>query len=544
MSFYQCFNLVVLCRIPLKRVMLFEELSPLARELACESMEWMDGFWDEEAGLLAIGADFATAKRNVRNTARYALGLLLRNAAGDRMRACKALEAVLSEQYDEPGSALHGSFRSWANQGHPGPEPTIFQFDPNHRQFLGTLFAMLLDHFASSLPADLTERIDLAIRRMVEGEPPHRCLPVYSNIALMHAALLTWAGVRYVRPDWVLQGEALGSEVHRLFAGQNAFEEYNSPTYYGTDIFALAFWQRHSRSKLLERLGREIEPHVWRDTAQYYHAGLKNMCGPYTRSYGMDMTSYCSLLGMSVWLGAGRADAPFPPTTREVFDHCEDFCWGPCMAILDTRIPSELLPLFTKFPGEHFIERRISVQPDRVATAWLDESIMIGAEATPLDAGEMTFYRLREDFEEFNPASHHWKNLPLATKRCAMISRDFCPATIHWREPNGKTAWMRLQHLGAIRARADRGKLSIAGQIEPHLLNRYGEAHSSFVFRIRVSQSEVSISPKCWKLPGLSLAVSGNLDAPSVVQEGSEVLVTFTPKTDRPEIHFELLPDS
>ena len=524
--------------------MRFEALSPFARELAGESMAWMDSFWDEEAGLLAIGTDMATAKRDVRNTARYAIGLFLRNAAGDNDRACKALDAVLHQQYDEPGSALHGAFRSRAGQPHPGPDATIFQFDPNHRQFLGTLFAVLLDKYEEDLPADLVGRMDLAILRMVEGEPPDRCLPVYSNIALMHAGLLTWAGDRSARPDWVLQGEALGTEIHRLFVDQDTFEEYNSPTYYGTDLFALAFWRCHARSGLLARLGAEIESAVWHDLARYYHAGLKNMCGPYSRSYGMDTKAYCALLGMCVWLGVGRKDAPFPPAVRGYFDHCHDFCWGPCLAILDTRVPRELLSQFTDFSRERFIEKRISVKPDRVATAWMSHTIMIGAEATALDAGEKTYYRLREDFPEFNPVSHHWRDPVVAAQRCALLSRDFCPATIHWQLPNGKTGWMRLQHLGAIHARASRCRLDIAGHLEPRLAARYGEAHTSFVFLINTPGDTVSIEPDSWCLPGLTLRVAGNLGCPVVKADGDRVAVTYMPESAWPEIHFEIYPEA
>lgn len=524
--------------------MRFEELSPYARELVAESMAWMDTFWDEETGLLAIGIDRETAQRTVRSTPRYAIGLLLRNGEGDTGRAEKALDAVLQQQYNEPGSALHGAFRSWAGQSHPGPEPTIFQFDPNHRQFMGTLFAMVLDGYEAGLTPKLVERIDLAIRRMVEGEPPDRCLPVYSNIALLQAALLTWAGDRYVRPEWVRQGEELGMKIHRLFADQDAFEEYNSPTYYGTDLFALAFWQRHSRSDLLAEMGAEIEATLWRDTAQYCHAGLKNMCGPFTRSYGMDMTTYGALLGMQIWLGVGRSEAPFPFPADGVFDHCHDFCWGPCMAILDARIPSDVLPHFTEFSGERFIERRISAKPDRVATAWLSDVLMIGAEATPLDAGEMTFYRLREDFPEFNPASHQWRDPQFAAQRCTVLSRDFCPATLHWRQPNGKPGWLRLQHLGAIHARASERRLDIAGHIEPELTTRYGDAHTSFVFRIGVSGVPVSIEPDRWRLPGLTVQVAGNLGCPEVKADGDQVIVTYAPETAWPEMHFELFPDA
>lgn len=519
-----------------------QDLSLFARQLAEESMAWMDAFWDGGSGLLAIGSDRAIAKRDTRSTVRYALGLLLRDGPGDSERACRALDTVLHMQYDEPGSALHGAFRSWAGQPHPGSAPTAFEFDPNHRQFMGTLFAVLLDEYSTRLTAGLVRRMDVAILRMVAGEPSHRCLPVYANISLMQAGLLTWAGARYNREDWVTRGEALAREIYQLFVGHGAFEEYNSPTYYGVDLFALALWRRYARSDSLAQWGAEIESSLWRDASRYYHAGLRNMCGPFSRSYGMDMTAYCALLGMCIWSAIGRRLAPFPPKVEGVFDHCGDYCWGPILAILDPDIPPDVVPRFQAFSGERLIEKRISTIPDRVATAWLSASIMIGAEATPLDAGEQTFYRLRKDFEEFDPASRHWKDPHLATRRCITLSRDFCPATIHWRQPEGQIGWIRLQYLGAVCARASARRLQIAGHHEIELAERFGEEHSCFVFRIGVSLARAAMELDCWRLPGLTIRIDGNLGRPVVRADGAQTIVTFTPKTRWPEVQLEVCP--
>lgn len=490
-----------------------DDLAPFAREQVLESLNWTQQFWDGETGLLAIGANRQTARRNVRNTIWYALGLLLRNGAGDRACACQAIDAVLNQQIDEPGAVFHGTFYRYLGEPHPPQNPVMWRdFDPNWRQFIGTTLAIIRDEYAERLPPDLVGRIDRAIQLAVEGEPPERCPPNYTNIALMKAALMTWAGDCYGKSAWVRNGEAFGQAVHRLFTAHGTFDEYNSPTYYGVNFYALAFWRRYAQSGKLARWGAEMEAALWRDVALYYHAGLKNVCGPFTRSYGMDMACYGALLGMSIWLGTGRSYAPFPEE-KELFDHAHDFCYGPCFGMVDTMIPQDVLPNFKVFSGERLIEKRISTKPDRVATAWLSDGLMIGAEATPLDSGDHAFYKLSDQFH---------------------------PATMHWRLPNGHTGWMRLRHMGAVCARASKGELAIAGKLEPKLADKYGDAHRQFVFEMCIPGDGVSIQSGIWTLPGLSLNISGNLSEPQVRQAGDIWTVTFVISDANPQIHLDI----
>ena len=80
---------------------------------------------------------------------------------------------------------------------------------------------------------------------------PGRVPAWYSNIALMKAWLEVAHGTRAGRPEVVAAGEALAAEVVRLFDRHGAFDEYNSPTYYGIDLFALRLWA--TRSPLTNR---------------------------------------------------------------------------------------------------------------------------------------------------------------------------------------------------------------------------------------------------------------------------------------------------
>src|SRR5690606_35047077 len=167
-------------------------------------------------------------------------------------------------QYDAPGTVYHGTFRRRPSETLP-PDPAMWRdYDPNWRQFIGTILALLLEEFDSVLPPALIARIDRAVELAVVGEPPDRCSPAYPNIALMKAALMTWAAHRAGRGEWTEAGEAFGRAVYDLFQVHETFAEYNSPTYYGVNLYALARWRAYAKSAALAALGAEMEAALWR----------------------------------------------------------------------------------------------------------------------------------------------------------------------------------------------------------------------------------------------------------------------------------------
>jgi hypothetical protein len=335
------------------------------------SMSWMDERWDEAAGLLwTAGRD----RHMPRETAWYTLGLLSRAGTGDEGRAVMALESVLANQYNVPGVEFHGSFRRAPEDPDPPSEPVMWlHYDPNWRQFVGTTLAVVVDRYSSALPAALIRRIRSAIELAVTGEQAGRVAPTYSNIALMKAWLDVWSGR-------VSEGEDLARRTYAHFTEHGAFLEYNSPTYYGIDLWALGLWR--DSTETMQELGRELEERLWRDVGRFYHAGLRNMCGPFDRAYGMDMTRYATPLGLWIWAAAGREHAPFPDPASD-FDHANDTCFGPLVAELGPRVPDDVLTHLSSFTGERFVEQTITNEPLRVATAWLDDDVMIGAQTGP-----------------------------------------------------------------------------------------------------------------------------------------------------------------
>jgi hypothetical protein len=495
-----------------------KDLSPHARSLAEESLQWTDQFWDPAMALLGMDSENlkGTIFHSVRNSAWYALGLLLRNRGDDFDRAVRTFHAVLDYQFDEPGTPFHGTWYRAPQEAHPPADAIMWRhYDPNWRQFIGTTLAIALEEYGDLLPADLIARMDRAIDLAIVGEPPDRCAPHYTNIALMKSALMTWAGDRYGRPDWTTEGERFGQAAYEVFRQHGAFHEYNSPTYYGVNFYALAFWRVYARSAQLAAQGAEMEAEMWRDVAAFYHAGMGNVAGPYSRTYGMDMRKYGALLGMSIWLGVGREDAPFPRESG-MFDHGHDFCFGPPFAIVGTAIPDDVIPHLLSFQGERTVEQRLPTNHDRVATAWVSEKVLIGAESLRL-TGELPGILPNLDSPQYHPV------------------------TLHWSLPDGDVGWMRLRHWGPVEARAEQGRLTVQAPLLPIILERYGDVHRSYTFEINCGESDgASITAERWDLPGLRVAVQSSLPAPEIISDDGKLHVVYTLPDNHPRAIFEL----
>jgi hypothetical protein len=299
----------------------------------------------------------------------------------------------------------------------------------------------------------------------------------------MHAFLCAFAGERCGRPDLAKIGTIYMEEIYAGFRAHNSFDEFNSPTYYGVDFYGLALWRAHGITPRMKTLGAELEAALWRDTADFYHAGLRNICGPFDRAYGMDMRRYVALTGLWVRLALPEDVAPFPPLGGEM-DHAHDFFYAPCFTLLGVRIPDDALALFLKFPGEKLVTR--TLPRGRTASAWLSENIMIGAESAGLSRGVI---------DEKN---------------------QYQPATMHWRTPTGGTGWMRLVHAPRSDACAAVGTLTITGT-------------GSYTFRVEAPiVTKDNFVRERWTLPGLNVRIESDANDFSISIGNGFVDVTYS----------------
>ncbi len=106
-------------------------------------------------------------------------------------------------------------YRSAEDAHPPARYARLFvEYDPNWREFVGTTLAVLLEEYSDRLPEALRKQMESAIERVVSSEISEaRLRPDYSNIALMHGFLWSWAGRRLQRPEWIRGGREFSEEV-------------------------------------------------------------------------------------------------------------------------------------------------------------------------------------------------------------------------------------------------------------------------------------------------------------------------------------------
>jgi hypothetical protein len=444
-------------------------LSKNSREIFLIAMKWGDDYWNPPTQFIRypLFANSPDPRRQnyflVRESTWYAAGLLLRDQPGDRDRAAQILRAALKQQYREPGKPWDGTFRRTPQEPEPGANAVMWRaYDPNWREFIGTTFALILTEYPDRIPADLAQDLGESINYAVAGEIKEgRLKPSYTNISLMYSFLWNYAAWRGNRPDWVAPAEAWQESVYKLFKQYDAFFEYNSPTYSGADLYGLALWRDYGFTPRMRSLGSEMEASLWRTTADFYNANLRNVSGPYDRAYGMDMQSYVSVVGICLRTVLDEAQAPLPKIVPPV-DHVDDLWMAPLVAILDTQIPPDAMEKFLRFPGEHQVRRQITDQ--RIATAWIGKEVIFGGESTSKTT----------NFGGY---------------------AQFHPVTVQWLAPDGKIGWIRLLHFPPIDASADKNGIVISttGDVE---------------FRISApGLTPQNLNARRWTLPGLSVRV-------------------------------------
>lgn len=448
----------------------------------------------------------------VRETSWYVVGLLSRGQDGDDARAAEVLDCVLSHQFDAPGRVHHGTWRRRPGEPEPPSDAVVWRdYDPNWREFIGCTLLLVLREFESRLPARLAERIEHALRLASEGSLGRAVEPHYTNIALMGAYLLDGAGRRLGMPALRQAGEDLALRVHSLWAETSAFCEFNSPTYYGVDLFALALWRRSAPSAALRRLGGVMEEALWREIAERYHPALRNLAGPYDRTYGMDIQRYTALTGLWIRLATGAGTSPLPAgdpaesahshshAHSHAHSHSHDWCFAPCFALLDPQPPADTVARLTAFSGPRHVITLVSRSPRRVATTWLGERHTIGAMdsgTTMKDAGDMC-----------------------------------CPVAVHWLARGGEhdVNWLRAAPSTAVDGVVDEdGTL---------LLTHHRTAESApLCFEVQappVAAAEVAANR--WRLPGMSVRIRSD-EAVNVRTErsGDLLRIAYAPKGSGP----------
>ncbi|HAA75419.1 TPA: hypothetical protein DCE37_09890 [Candidatus Latescibacteria bacterium] len=313
------------------------------------------------------------------------------------------------------------------------------------------------DRFADQLGSDLGKEIDQALHLAAQGSAVRDVNPGYTNIALMSAFLMDYVGVTQSDSALAAAGMNKARAIFELFQVHSTFPEFNSPTYYGVNLMALGMWRSMARSQELRDWGASMERTLWEEIGQLYHAGLRNMCGPYARSKGMDMSStYTPILGLCIGMVLDDGDL------------------APMLSQTGLIVPEDVVPHLKGFQTDRVVDRQVFSRRGVVnVRAILKRDWMMGAVAG-----------------------------------AAVRHEQFHPATIHWRSGDS-VGWLLAF-----------GESGASGTIEDQSMSlkvlRPDPAHP---FRIQLLAPGVEVDAvrdDRWKLPGVTILVNAPLGSPRV----------------------------
>ena len=401
-----------------------------------------------------------TNEASLRSMTRLAQALLFRNEGDDLVNAVRILRWILKNQYSDVKSEYYGMWTTnVVNDRH----------DQNWREFVGCDLIIIYNFYPHLLPADLLEIIKSGLIHAAKGALKRNVGADYTNISVMSAFLMDYVGNTFDINDLKVGGLKKANEIYALFNRHQTFSEYNSPTYYGVTLIGLGLW-RELASEQVKKMGLELEEALWTEIGSNYHPALRNLTGPYFRSYGVDMRKYCSIAG--IWIAVALDAEKLAPLPRGKGAKEEEMCNISPILHLGLSIPKSVLLSLKELKDSVFTERLVpsKIAGDtlkRITTMVYPDWMMAGL----------------------------WGNL--------RVWNQIKTGTIHWQNSNAETEWLLVSGDGKTNVRVTKTSMNIF---------RADEKSTSFSLYIFAKDlSKFNIADKIWKFPSMELTVNTRL---------------------------------
>ncbi len=409
-------------------------------------------------------ANVLTGSQSTRTMARLASGLLFRNGTGDVADAVEIIEWLLGLQNTNEVDAMYGSWMTSINNDN---------HDQNWREFVGCELLLILERHEAKLNATLVSKIEHALLMAAEGAMRRDVGPGYTNIAVMSALLMERAGHDNGRRDIEAAGLEKAWQVFLMFNRNHSFSEYNSPTYDGVTMAALAMWRELGASEEIRTIGALMERDAWHEIANRYHAGLRTMVGPFFRSYGMDMNAYNSIIG--IWIALALDDASVAPLPRKTHPMYFELSNIFNAVQLGHAVPAVVKDALSSFSGPRHLVRHV-----------------------PQDNSLLSFtYTVTMTLKE------HWMMGGVSGK--GREWGQFKPGTIYWNvSSTGDLAWMLVPGNGFHSVSVDDTTMTI-GRLD-------GGTGITMYFNAK-NIDPANFTTSTWMLPGMTLSVDASPSA-------------------------------
>ncbi|KAH7368787.1 hypothetical protein B0T11DRAFT_350350 [Plectosphaerella cucumerina] len=396
-----------------------------ARQMFTESMSWMDQYYDSKAGYLYDFSAATALRHETRSSVWYAFGLLARNKGNDAAEAEKIIRNTIAGQYKVESEEWYGDYQQEPEEPYVGspayPAKIYGSWDPNWRGFVGTTLVMAMEEFPDLLSKSTQKLILESLHNATKGDDyrfghldpsQDNLYPAYSNPSIMRAFVSGWTGRRLKDANMTASGERYAQEIVDLFNRHDTLSEFNSGTYTGVSLFGLVLWSKYlPKDSVMTKNGPRMVEATWDAVSQLWHPGMRNMAGPWDRSYGYDMNRYVSLMALWFWTLLGK-DQSSLIANPQVMSHMADYAWAPLFAALakshEKLIPKKTVAKLSKFQGERTFTASAEYPPfdlePRNITTWLSKNLTIGAESY----NETVIGGPARSPTSFNPAVIQW----------------------------------------------------------------------------------------------------------------------------------------
>lgn len=433
-------NLVWLVAIGSIQLPALAALTGEAKAMLEDSLAWMDRFWDPRINQLYDLESKAAMNHETQPSIWYAVGLLARNNGDDAANAEAIISYVIADQFKNPADLWYGDYTREPEEPDVGtavyPPKAYGSYDPNWRGFIGLSLITMYEDFGDLLSQPIKDLMLESLFNCSVGDSYRgggvngdNLYPSYSNPAIMRAVGTGWTGRQTGDENMTQAGEDYAKEIIELWDMHDTLSEFNSATYTGISLFGLTLWCKYMpEDSILAQRGPDMLRGVWNTTSQLWNANMRNLAGPWDRSYSFDMT--ISLGYLSLWLAPiiGREESGLHQYP-EIMSHARDWGWAPVVAVHsefhNSLLSDELKDSLKVFEGERTWEGQAYYPPfdldTRNITTWLDENLMIGAQSYHTQSKNGP----SNNNGQFHPAVAQWK---YADDRIGWLSVRFHPS--------------------------------------------------------------------------------------------------------------------
>lgn len=138
----------------------------------------------------------------------------------------------------------------------------------------------------------------------------------------MRAFTSGWTGRRLNDSNMTISGEKYANQIITLFNRSSTLSEFNSGTYTGVSLYALTMWAKYlPEDSVMKQNGLRMIQSTWEAVGELWHPQLKNIAGPWDRSYGFDMNRYMSLMALHFWNLIGKENSSVISKVRDRFSN-------------------------------------------------------------------------------------------------------------------------------------------------------------------------------------------------------------------------------